>query len=75
MKSNYKDKFIEVFKRVIGTNDVDENWAMNDIAEWDSLKHVQLISELEEELGIELEYDDILSMTSIEKIDVILCKY
>ena len=48
---------------------------MNNIAEWDSLKQVQLIAELEEKLGLEFEFEDIITMTSIKKIDSVLKKF
>jgi len=59
----------------MGTTTVDENWSMNSIAEWDSLKHIQLIAELEDELNIQFDYEDIVTMNSIAKIDEVLCKY
>jgi len=75
MKTRFENQFKEVFNKVIGTKEFDENWAMNSISEWDSLKHVQLIAELEEKLNIQFDYEDIITMTSIEKIDTILCKF
>jgi acyl carrier protein len=75
MKTRFEAQFKEVFKKVVGTKDFDESWAMNSIAEWDSLKHVQLIAELEDALNIQFDYEDIVTMTSIAKIDAILCKF
>ena len=75
MKNKYETKFKEIFCMIMGTTEVDESWVMNELAEWDSLKHVQLLSELEDELNLSLDYEDILSMTSIRKIDDVLCKY
>ena len=75
MLSKYEKQFTEIFCRVMGVNKLDENWVMNEIAEWDSLKHIQLLSELEEELNISLEYEEIATMTSIKKIDEVLCKH
>ena len=75
MKSRFKSQFYDIFMKVMGTATVDEAWSMNSIAEWDSLKHIQLIAELEDELNIQFDYEDIVTMNSIEKIDEILCKY
>jgi acyl carrier protein len=75
MKSRFRNQFNDVFMKIMGTATVDESWAMNSIAEWDSLKHIQLIAELEDELSIQFEYEDIVTMNSIEKIDEVLCKY
>jgi len=75
MKNKYQKQFIETFKKIMETKEFDESWSMNSIAGWDSLRHVRLISSLEEVLGIEFEFEDILIMTSIKKIDEVLSKY
>lgn len=75
MTNRFKDDFETIFKKVIGVSNVTDDLEMNNIAEWDSLKQVQLIAELEEKLGIELEFEDIIKMTSIKKIDSVLSKY
>lgn len=74
MTNKYKDDFEKIFKKVIGVDSVTDDMEMNNIAEWDSLKQVQLIAELEEKLGLEFEFEDIISMTSIKKIDSVLNK-
>jgi acyl carrier protein len=74
MKNKYKDDFELIFKRVIGVDVVTDDMEMNNIAEWDSLKQVQLIAELEEKLGLEFEFEDIITMTSVKRIDSILMK-
>jgi len=75
MTNKYKDDFEQIFKKVIGVNIVTDNMEMNNIAEWDSLKQVQLIAELEDKLGLEFEFEDIIIMTSIKKIDKVLMKF
>jgi acyl carrier protein len=75
MLNKYEKDFEEVFIKVIGVKSVSEDMEMNNIAEWDSLKQVQLIAELEEKLGIEFDFEDILTMTSVKKIKAILSKY
>lgn len=75
MTNRFKDDFETIFKKVIGVSTVSDDMEMNNIAEWDSLKQVQLIAELEEKLGIEFEFEDIIIMTSIKKIDSVLSKY
>ncbi len=75
MTNKYKEDFEKIFKKVIGVSSVTDDMEMNNIAEWDSLKQVQLIAELEEELGLEFEFEDIITMTSIKKIDSVLKKF
>jgi acyl carrier protein len=74
MTNKYKEDFEKIFKKVIGVDKVTDDMEMNNIAEWDSLKQVQLIAELEEKLGLEFEFEDIIIMTSIKKIDAVLNK-
>jgi acyl carrier protein len=40
----------------------------NSIPEWDSASHMSMIMAVEEKFGLALESDDIVNMTSIEKI-------
>lgn len=75
MTNKYKEEFEKIFKKVIGVKSVADDMEMNNIAEWDSLKQVQLIAELEEKLGLEFEFEDIITMTSIKKIDSVLKKF
>ena len=75
MTNKYKEEFETIFKRVIGVSKVTPDMEMNNIAEWDSLKQVQLIAELEEKLGLEFEFEDIITMTSVVKIESVLMKF
>jgi acyl carrier protein len=75
MINRFKEDFETIFKKVIGVTVVTDDMEMNNIAEWDSLKQVQLIAELEEKLGLEFEFEDIITMTSIKKIDSVLTKF
>ena len=45
------------------------------VKEWDSIGHMQLISELEDAFDIEMETDDIVDFSSYEKGKEILKKY
>ena len=46
-------------------NKFDDKIKYNDIPEWDSFKHIELIISIEEEFKIQLEYTDTTEMTSI----------
>lgn len=45
------------------------------IEEWDSVAHMQLMAELEEEFNIELDIDDIIDFSSFKVGKNILAKY
>ena len=49
--------------------------AYQDIPEWDSVGHMNLMNALEEKFKIELDIDDIIDFSSFEKGKEILLKY
>lgn len=52
-----------------------ENLKYNDIAEWDSIAHMTLMSSLEEGFNISLDTEDIIDFSSFKKGIQILKKY
>jgi acyl carrier protein len=73
--SNF-NKYIEVFTNTL---EVEESALRNlkyqDIAAWDSVGHMALITALEETFGIEMDIDDIIEFSSFEVGRTILAKY
>lgn len=59
----------------ISAGRVTDGTAMKDVAEWDSLKHMELIAAIEERYKIELTGDEIADMTSIGAIKKALKRY
>lgn len=57
---------VAIFK--VDENKLTNELSMQDLALWDSLKHMELISVIEEELNIELTADDIIQMVNIKSI-------
>ena len=68
----YKKVFIESFE--IGEEILD-NLKYQDIEQWDSLGHMSLISEMEDEFGINFEMEDIIAFDSFKAGIKILVKY
>jgi len=68
----YKAAFIEI---VGVSEDQLPGLAYQATAGWDSVGHMQLITQLEDIFGIALEMDDILEFSSFEKGIEILRKY
>lgn len=54
------------------TAKVTDDLTMQDVEVWDSLKHMELVVSLEETLGIELTFDEIVAMQSVREIKRIL---
>jgi acyl carrier protein len=58
----------------IPATEIADGVAMNDVETWDSLKHMELISTIEDHYGIELTFEEILDMTSVSGIRHVLDK-
>jgi acyl carrier protein len=56
----------------IPVTEVTDELAMTDLETWDSLKHMELIASLEEQLGIQFSFDDIVIMRSVGEIKRVL---
>lgn len=70
------NKYNAAFVEVMGvTEDQLPGLVYQAIAGWDSVGHMQLMTQLEEVLGIALEMEDILDFSSYEKGMEILRKY
>lgn len=48
--------------------DDSQNPSTESTEEWDSIKHLQLMSTIEDEFGIKLSDEDLMSLTSYESI-------
>jgi acyl carrier protein len=44
---------------------IEDNMTFDDIPGWDSVGHMNLISELESRLGVDLEMDEIVALDSV----------
>ena len=68
----YKKAFIESFEI---KESILDKLEYNEIDEWDSIGHMNLISALEENFKITFETDDIVDFSSFKKGKKILSKY
>tara|TARA_B100001057_G_C22584931_1_gene846652 strand:+ start:365 stop:607 length:243 start_codon:yes stop_codon:yes gene_type:complete len=70
----YKKVFLESLS--INSDVFSDEIKYNDIAEWDSIGHMSLMSALEEEFKITLETDDIIDFSSYKKgMELLSSKY
>ncbi len=67
----------QVFAEVLGIDigSVSDGLAYNSILQWDSVAHMGLIAQLEDNYGVLLDTDDIIDMSSVGKAREILAKY
>jgi acyl carrier protein len=72
-----REKYKEVFLKSLSieSDKFKEELEYNEIPEWDSIGHMSLMSELEEEFNISLETEDIVEFGSFKKGIEILEKY
>lgn len=77
------DKF-EIFEKVknickdVFENDeliLTENSSMSDIEKWDSLTHLSIISDIEDEFNISFTLDEISNSKSIERLIFVIQKH
>ena len=68
----YNKAFIESFN--VGEDKL-KGLKYQDIAAWDSVGHMQLMTQLEDEFEVELDIDDITDFSSYEEGKNILIKY
>ena len=69
----YKNVFIESLSLKLDT--FSEEIKYNDVAEWDSIGHMTLMSDLEDGFNISINTDDIIDFSSFKKGIQILKKY
>ena len=57
-------KLSDIFNETLGVNEFELSITMDEIPEWDSLKHIQLITTIEAAFGIEIQFEDEIEMIS-----------
>ncbi len=70
MDQNVESLVAEVLQIPAGT--INDDLAMQDVDVWDSLKHMELIVSLEEKFGLQLSFEEIVTMQSVGSIKRVL---
>lgn len=63
-----KEKVLEILTNVLETEEISMDTSQNNCENWNSLRHLNLVSELEDEFDVEFEPEEIAEMISVEKI-------
>lgn len=66
------EKILNVLKQVLELNSVDKSCSQANCEKWDSLKHLELVVEIESEFEVELEPEEIAKMKNFENIKKVL---
>lgn len=69
-----EEKVIEILKEVLEDNNVNLETSQDNNSNWDSLRHLNLVVELETEFDYSFEPEEIASMKSVNDILNILNK-
>lgn len=67
---NTKEIIASTFR--VKSADIKDSTEIQDIDSWDSLTHMELIANLEQEFGIEFDVDEIMEMIRIDVIQKII---
>lgn len=65
-----KERIKRVLKRVFEMEEVKDDLSQTTCMKWDSLSHLNLVVELEDEFGVSFEPEDIAEMKSLEAIEM-----
>ena len=68
-------KLEKILKKVFKIQKINLESSIEDISEWDSLTHTQLILAIEKEFKIKIRFDDAMTMTSIPIIKKKMINY
>ena len=69
---NLEEKVLEIMRETFGMEEVTVDASQKNCANWDSLRHLTLASELEEEFDVDFEPEEIAEMTDISKVIAML---
>ena len=72
-KERYQDIFMSIFN--VDAEELNETFNFKDVAEWDSMTHLTLISELEDAFDVMFETEDILHFGGYNNGMKILTRY
>lgn len=72
-KEKYQDIFMNIFN--VDAEALNETFNFKDVAEWDSMTHLTLISELEDAFDVMFETEDILHFGGYNNGMKILTRY
>ena len=65
LNNEIDSKLEKLLKETFEIDKISLNFSMDDMPEWDSFKHIELIIAIEKEFKIKLEYTDTTEMVSI----------
>ena len=74
-ETNLEIRLEKILKEVFQVDKIDLNFSMDEIPEWDSFKHYEVVTAVENEFKIKLSIADTIAITSIPMIKSKILKY
>jgi acyl carrier protein len=74
-KKSIGENLRNILSEVLEIEDFNVEISMEHIQSWDSLKHIQLITSIEDFFDIEIQFEDAIEMISMESIIEKIQKY
>ena len=75
-KGNVRPEIIEIFAEIFQHEEpISAATSPGDVARWDSLRHVALVSMIEETFKISLSMDEMMEMQSVGDIERLLARH
>jgi len=70
MSDSVREQISKIFQDILGLNNqsINENTSVGDVANWDSLNHVLLISEIEKFYEIQFDLNEVMELESFGDI-------
>ena len=65
-----EEKIIDIITRILEVDreEIEMDTAIGDLPEWDSLNHLRIITELEEEFGIKYSQSDLAELEDVSEL-------
>ncbi len=76
-KEEIYERLNNVFRDIFDDDsiEVNENTTSNDIEDWDSLEHINLVVAVEQEFGIKFNMNEVTTMKNVgEMVDIIISR-
>ena len=70
MNDKLREVMAEIFK--IPADSVTDTLTMEDVEKWNSLSHLELVLELQDQFGVSFEPEEIIDLVSVAKIKELL---
>ena len=74
-ETNLETRLEKILKEAFQVDKINLNFSMDEIPEWDSFKHYEVVTAVENEFKIKLEDADTIEITSIPIIKSKILKY